>query len=413
MKKLIFPFTQVLTMRHLPFKGSIADNQLEILENQGVVVENGKIIQIDFAEKLASEAVKSNWEIEEINEAMVLLPGLIDCHTHICFGGSRAQDYALRVAGRPYLEIAKQGGGIRYSVQKTREASFEELYNSLTTRVLRHLQEGVTTCEVKSGYGLSVEDELKMLRVTKQVSDNQLIDLIPTCLAAHICPPEFADQKDYLDYILQELLPKVQTENLSKRVDIFIEETAFSPEYAKYYLLKAQAMGFDLTIHADQFSTEGSRIAVELGAVSADHLEASRTQEIKLLADSETVAVILPGASLGLGMHFAPARQLLDAGACVAIASDWNPGSAPMGDLLMQAAVLGAQQKLTIAETFAGLTFRAAKALKLDFLGRLTPDYQADMIAFPTNDYREILYQQGKLKPSRVWKRGKLISSLA
>jgi imidazolonepropionase len=406
MKKLIFPFRQVLPMRGLPLKGAISDNQLKVLENQGVVIENGKIALLDNAEKLAKQALAKHWEIEEMTEDLVLLPGLVDCHTHICFAGSRAQDYALRVSGTPYLEIAKRGGGIWYSVQKTREASLEELVNSLTIRALRHLSEGVTTCEVKSGYGLAVEYELKMLEAIKQVSDNQPIELIPTCLAAHICPPEFADQKDYLNYILDNLLPEIQHRQLAKRVDIFVEETAFSEEYAKYYLLLAQEMGFSITIHADQFNTGGSALAVGVRAVSADHLEASTEREMDLLAKSNTVAVVLPGASLGLGMQFAAARQMLNKGCCVAIATDWNPGSAPMGDLLMQAAVLGASQKLTTAEVFAGITHRAAAALELNDRGVLSPDYQADMIAFATNDYREILYQQGKLKPKLVWKNG-------
>ncbi len=162
-------------------------------------------------------------------------------------------------------------------------------------------------------------------------------------------------------------------------------------------------MGFDITIHADQFTTGGSAVAVKLGAVSADHLEASRDTEIKLLANSDTVAVVLPGASLGLGMQYAPARKLLDAGACLAIASDWNPGSAPMGDLLTQAAILGAAEKLNTAETFAGLTYRAAKALNLNDRGIIAPGMRADMQAYPCSDFREILYHQGKLKPAQVW----------
>ena len=165
-------------------------------------------------------------------------------------------------------------------------------------------------------------------------------------------------------------------------------------------------MGFDLVVHADQFTTGGSRIAVETGALSADHLEASTDIEIKQLAASDTVAVVLPGASLGLGIGFAPARKLLDAGASMAIASDWNPGSAPMGDLLTQAAILGAFEKLSTAETFAALTFRAAKALNLNDRGTIEPGKLADMQAFPCADYREILYHQGKLKPAKVWKRG-------
>jgi imidazolonepropionase len=164
------------------------------------------------------------------------------------------------------------------------------------------------------------------------------------------------------------------------------------------YLNKAKQIGFDVTVHADQFTTGGSEVAVNMGAVSADHLEASGEQEIKLLANSNTVAAVLPGASLGLGMPYAPARKLLDAGACVAIASDWNPGSAPMGDLLMQAAAMSAAEKLSTAEVFAGLTFRAAKALRLNDRGTLTAGFRADMQAYPTDDYREILYHQGKLR---------------
>jgi imidazolonepropionase len=185
-------------------------------------------------------------------------------------------------------------------------------------------------------------------------------------------------------------------------VDIFVEEGAFTVENALIYLNNAKKMSFDLTVHADQFSTGGSEVAVKMGAVSADHLEASTEYKIKLLADSNTVAVALPGASLGLGMPYTPARKLLDAGACLAIASDWNPGSAPMGDLLLQAAVIGASEKLSTAETFAALTYRAAKALNLHDRGILAPGKRAHLQVYPCSDYREILYNQGSLKPNQV-----------
>ena len=217
-------------------------------------------------------------------------------------------------------------------------------------------------------------------------------------------PKDFSGtQAEYLSYVFHDLLPVIKHENLTNRVDIFIEESAFNAENASVYLNRAKQMGFDITIHADQFSTGGSVVAVKLGAVSADHLEASKDAEIKMLANSDTVAVVLPGASLGLGMAYAPARKLLDAGACLAIASDWNPGSAPMGDLLMQAAVISAAEKLNTAEVFAGLTYRAAKALNLNNRGILAPGMLADMQAYPCADYREILYYQGKMKPVKVW----------
>src|SRR5690606_15794961 len=192
-----------------------------------------------------------------------------------------------------------------------------------------------------------------------------------------------------------------------------IEESAFSPSEGSYYLQQAQQLGFALTVHADQFSPGGSATAVACGAVSADHLEGSTDQEIKLLAQSATVAVALPGASLGLGMDFTPARKLLDEGACVAIASDWNPGSAPMGDLLVQASILGAYQKLTLAETLAGVTCRAARALRLADRGVLENGRIADMQAYPTTDYRDIFYHQGAMKPIQVWKYGKTTQLIA
>ena len=240
---------------------------------------------------------------------------------------------------------------------------------------------------------------------------NSAADLVATCLAAHILPKEFNGLgADYLEHVLNDLLPVIKKENLAARVDIFIEESAFNTTNAMDYLRAAKQMGFDVTAHADQFTTGGSEVAVHVGAVSADHLEASGEREIKRLAASETVAVALPGASLGLGMGFAPARKLLNAGACLAIASDWNPGSAPMGDLLMQASVLSAYEKLTTAEVFAGLTFRAAKALNLHDRGTLEKGKLADFQAYICDDYREILYQQGKLKPGRVWKKGNCLN---
>jgi imidazolonepropionase len=406
---LIGPFAQVLTMANLPEAGPIADEQLQVLEQVGVRVQEGIIMQVGGYQKLLEKAKEQNYQLEKIEQPMVLMPGLIDAHTHICFAGSRANDYAMRVAGKSYLEIARSGGGIPDSVRKTREATLVELVDLLRKRCTRHLAEGVTTCEVKSGYGLTVDDELKMLEAIQLVNKHHALDLVPTCLAAHMRAPEFTDSSIYLQYILEELLPQVLEQGLANRVDIFVEDTAFTEAEALEYLLKAKEMGFDLTVHADQFSTGGSKVAAETGAVSADHLEASDEEAIALMKDAGVVATVLPGASLGLGMAYAPARKMLDSGLCLAVATDWNPGSAPMGDLLLQAALLGASEKLTTAETFAAITTRAASALHLPDRGVLAKGFLADMIAFPTDSYKEILYQQGKLKPSHIWKRGKRV----
>ena len=406
--KIIGPFKQIITLRGLPLKGAVEDAALEIVANGAVLIDNNKIVEVGGFEHLIK--AYPNIAIEAVEPNQVLLPGFIDCHTHACFGGSRANDFALRIAGKTYLEIAQSGGGIWNSVVNTRELTESQLFDLTQQRVNRFLKEGITTLEIKSGYGLSVEQELKMLRVINQIGQKCATTIVPTCLAAHLKPKDFEGSSEaYLEYLVQCLFPVLKAENLCKRIDIFIEKSAFGLGESRQYLAAAKAQGFDICVHADQFTAGSADLAVAMEAVSADHLEASQDQQIAALAKSETVAVVLPGASLGLGEPFAPARKLLDGGACVAIASDYNPGSAPMGDLLMQASVLACFQKLSTAEVFAGLTFRAAAALRLSNYGKIEASFYADMQAYCCNDYREILYQQGKLKPNKVWKHGKLV----
>lgn len=406
--RLVGPFKQLLTFGGLPQKGALNDEKMPVIENAGILLTGKKIEAVGIFDQLANDWHVREPDIERLRGDVIGLPGFIDSHTHICYAGSRARDYAMRNAGKSYLEIARSGGGIWSSVQQTRNASTVELERALTQRVNKHALAGITTIEVKSGYGLSVEAEVKMLETIKSVNLQQPIDLVPTCLAAHTLPPDFdGDANAYLNYLIKDLFPVLKREKLATRIDIFVEETAFNPKCADPYLIAALEAGFDITVHADQFTTGGSKLAVEMGAVSADHLEASGEREIAYLAKSNTVATALPGASLGLGMNFTPARRILDAGGSLAIASDWNPGSAPMGDLLTQAAVLGAYEKLETAEVLAGLTVRAAQALGLTDRGSLKPGLLADFIGFSCSDYREILYNQGALKPDLVWKNGR------
>ena len=408
MKKIIGPFSQILPLTDLPIKGPIQDHTMEIIHQGGILVENGKILKIGDFQKIRESHPKV--KIEEVNYPAVLIPGFIDCHTHICFAGTRSEEYAMRSWGKTYLEISEAGGGIWNTVQKTRAEQAGKLLEDLIQRANLSLKDGITTLEVKSGYGLDINNELKQLRVIEEANKSIPIDLISTCLAAHVKPRDFeGSPKEYLNFLLKELLPKVKEENLSKRVDIFIEKTAFSPEEALPYLTAAHFMGFDITMHADQFNSGGSQVAYGLESVSVDHLESINDRDILFLARSSTVGVVLPGSSLGLGNPFAPARKILNQGACLAIASDWNPGSSPMGDLLVGASLLGAYEKLSSAEVFAGLTFRAALALNLEDRGILFPGKLADFQAFPCSDYREILYHQGKMKAAQVWKKGKLI----
>jgi imidazolonepropionase len=406
--KLIGPFAQVITLDKLPLKGALKDEQLEVISEAGILIEGDKFLQVDSWQKLKAAFPKA--EIFELEKDYVALPGLVDCHTHTCFGGSRAKDFAMRIAGKSYLEIAESGGGIWDTVNQTRQLSLEELAEKTVKNANRHLCEGVTTIEVKSGYGLSLEQELKMLRAIELANQLTSTDLISTCLAAHMKPKDFSGSNlEYLELIADELFHLLKQEKLTNRIDAFVEQSAFSAEEISRYFHQAKKMGFDLTVHADQFTTGGSAIAIEYGAISADHLEASGEQEIKELAQSNTIAVALPGASIGLGCAFAPARKILDQGGALAIASDWNPGSAPMGDLLVQASILATFEKLSTAEVFTGITFRAAAALGLNDRGKIAPGFLADFILYPTSDYREILYLQGKLKPEMVWKNGRKV----
>lgn len=410
---LIGPFSQLLTMNYLPLRGALSDSQLEIITDAGIIIRDGKIVETAKFTELSQQ-----YEAEErflLEDEYVAFPGLIDAHTHCCWASTRAGDYALRSAGNTYLDIAKAGGGIMDTVRKTRAASFDELVQSTVEKANEHLKRGVTTMEVKSGYGLSVADELHLLEAIKKASEHTEVELIPTCLAAHVVPPEFKsgatvsenDEYRYLEYLCSALLPEIKKRKLTSRVDIFVDQGAFSPDAALGYLMKAADMGFDVLLHGDQFMAGAAELANQVHALSIDHLEAVTFTEIISLANGTTIPVVLPGASLGLGEPFAPARKILDAGNSLVIASDWNPGSAPMGNLLSQAAIMGAAQKLTMAEVWAAVTFRAAAALKLKDRGNLQSGNKADIIAFKTNDYREVLYRQGELRPALVIKNGK------
>lgn len=406
--KLVGPFTQLVTLQNLPLRGKINDEQLEILPHAGILLKEGCISEIGVFSEMKQSHTEAT--IIEMKENAVALPAFVDAHTHICFGGNRANDFAMRNAGKTYLEIASAGGGIWSSVQHTRLASEEILLDTLLERINFLIKQGTTTIEIKSGYGLDKDSELKMLRVIKKAQQMTPATLVPTCLSAHMKPKDFqGSAQEYLQYILDEILPAVKAEKLAHRVDIFIEKSAFLPEESRKFLQEAKKMGFDITVHADQFTAGSSRIAVEVGAKSADHLEATSEGDISYLAESNTVAIALPGASLGLGEPFTPARKLLDAGAILAIATDWNPGSAPMGNILCQASILATYQKLTTAETLSGITFRAGYALGYEDRGILAVGKKADFVVFDTDNFQNILYRQGTLMPSRVFISGEQV----
>lgn len=393
------PFLELITMQGLPLHGSLEDGQLPLIRNAGIVVEEGRIIDVGVYTNLKQKYENAQLFLNN-EEELVATPAFVDCHTHICWAGTRVNDYALRVAGKSYLEIARSGGGIMDTVSATRQASIEELIELTIVRANTLLAQGIAVVEVKSGYGLDRENELKMLRAIREADQHTPVELIPTFLGAHIKPTDFeGTHREYLEALLEITLPIIQKEELTRRGDIFVEEGAFDVNLARWYANRIMEEGFDMTMHVDQFHSGGGKLALELGCVSADHLETTDEETISGFSNADTVAVALPGASLGLGMSYTPCRKLLDQDACLAIATDWNPGSAPMGDLLTQAALIGASEKLSISETLAAITYRAGYALRID-AGIIKTGCKAGINIFRTKDYRNIFYRQGQLKPT-------------
>ena len=390
-------------MENLPLSGSLSDDQLKIIRNGGVIIDKEKIIKTGHFNDLRKEVS----DIIEISSSKVLLPGFIDSHTHICYSGDRSSEFSKRNSGVPYQKILEEGGGIHNTMKATAEATDDELVNSTLSRLDRHFSEGVTTCEIKSGYGSTIENELRLLRIINKIKKIHHSDVIPTCLAAHVKPMDFESNEVYLDSIIDDVIPILRKKNLSNRIDIFTEEKAFSVDESTRYLNKLSKM-FDITVHANQFSSGAVKVGVDVGARSVDHLEIINDEEIEYLSRSDTSGVILPGCSIGLGLPFAPIRKLLDNNCKISIATDWNPGSAPMGDLLTQCSMLSSFEKLSSAEIFSSITFRAAYSLGLSDRGKISPGMIADFITFDSSDYREILYNQGKMKPSLKCKRGKI-----
>jgi imidazolonepropionase len=325
----------------------------------------------------------------------LVIPGLIDCHTHLAFAGWRAEEFEQRIQGRSYLEIAEAGGGIAETVRLTRTASEEDL----VARCLRFLREmqalGVTTVECKSGYGLDAESELKLLRVYRRLSETQPVRLVPTFLGAHIIPAEYRRNRGaYVDLLVNELIPAVARDRLAVACDIFVEESAFTVEEARRILLAARGVGLATRMHADQLSSGGgAELAAEVGARSADHLECASDRGIAAMAAAGVVAVSLPLATLYLRQHPMRARRFIECGVSVAVATDFNPGSAPSFHLPLALTLACTLQRMTPAEALKGATCIAARALGLDDrLGSLEQGKEADFAIIDASDVNHWLY---------------------
>jgi imidazolonepropionase len=325
----------------------------------------------------------------------LVIPGLIDCHTHLAFAGWRADEFEQRIRGRSYLEIARAGGGIASTVRQTRAASEEELVERAAGFLPEMLALGVTTVECKSGYGLNEETELKLLRVYRRLAREQPVRLVPTFLGAHVVPPEFQSNREgYLELLTERLIPRVAGDKLANFCDVFVEESAFSVEEARRILRAGQAAGLGSKLHADQLTNgAGAELAGEVGAVSADHLECISERGIAALGEAGVVAVSLPLAALYLRHQPMPARRLIDGGVAVAVATDFNPGTAPSYHLPLALTLACTLQRMSPAEALKGATVYAARALGIEAAaGSLEPGKRADFVVIDAPDVNHWLY---------------------
>jgi imidazolonepropionase len=345
----------------------------------------------------------------------ILTPGLVDSHTHAIFGRARYEEQEQRAAGAGYMEIADRGGGIHASVRDTREKTEDELYALARVRIAKLVAHGTTTVEIKSGYGLTLDDELKSLRVIRRLQQDLNVRIVPTWLGAHEIPLEFretsAQRSEYVELLLNEMLPRVRDEQLARFADVFCEPGVFTTDETRAILTASREAGLGLKLHADELEgAGGAELAAELGAASADHLAAVSEQGIRALAASDTVATLLPGTMLFLGKsRQAPARELIAAGAAVALASDFNPGTSPTVNFPLILTLGVSQLRMSVAEVLTAATVNGAAALGLaEDVGQLAPGFAADIAMWACEDVREIPYWYGDRRCIASWVNGEL-----
>jgi len=367
-------------------------NDAGLVENAALVWTDGLVRWIGSIADMPAE-----YQDEPVIDCghRLIVPGLVDCHTHLCFGGWRSDEFELRLRGASYQEIARDGGGIASTVAATRTAGLDELQHKAESILDEMLDLGITTVECKSGYGLDEANELKQLEVYRQLNDSHVVDLVPTFLGAHIIPPEYDKHRDkYISLLCDVLIPQVARQGLARFCDAFVETGAYSTEETRQILSVAAGHGLGIKIHADQLSDGGgAELAAELGAVSAEHLEYVSAAGMEAMAASGTVAVSLPLASLYLGEPYMPARKMMDLGVPVAVATDFNPGSAPSYHLPLAMTLACIHQGMTPQEALNGATSVAAKAVSLSGrIGSLLPGYAADLAIIDSPSLNHWLY---------------------
>lgn len=408
MKKIIYNIKSIYTSIHQPpVKGKkMAD--IQVIEQPYIVIEDGIITKIDTGDY--HQDLKTCEQSFDAQQSIVI-PGLVDAHTHLVFGGSREAEFSQKIAGVPYLDILKQGGGILNTVQATRAASFDELYHQAKKSLDEMLLFGVTTLEVKSGYGLNLETELKQLRVAKKLNDTHPIDISITYLGAHALPEDYRNHRDdYIEQVIQDL-KMIHQEKLAEYVDVFCEFGVFNVEETKKIFDAAKQLGFKLRLHSDEIeSIGGTTLAVDLNAKTVDHLMAITDQDIQYLAHSNTIANLLPSTSFFLNKSYAPARKMIDAGVAVAVSSDYNPGSTPSENYQLTLQIAGNKLRMLPTEILTASTINPAYSLDKDeIIGTIEEGKQADLLLLDCPNLEYFIYHYGINHTKAVFKKGQLV----
>lgn len=383
-------------------------SEIFVLENHSILVEDGIIKDILPYYSTSNIQIDKKINLSE----KVILPGLIDCHTHTAFAGSRANEFREKIAGVHYEEIAKRGGGINTTVTAVRNSSLTELVELMKPRVQEFIAQGVTTLEIKSGYGLDFENEIKLLHAIKIINEIFPIDIVSTFLGAHTFPVEFKeDHSAYVDLLINKMIPHITKNNLAEFCDGFCESTAFTSKQIDRIFTAAANAGLKLKLHTEQFNNvSGLDVALKHNATSVDHLEVLSEKDFLNFSTTETVAVLLPGVSLFLDYQFAPARKLIENNAIIALATDYNPGSAHILNLHLIMSLAAIKMKMKIEEIINAVTINSAKALNREkIVGSIEIGKNADFAVFNTEDYSDIIYNVGRNLLSHTIKSGEIV----
>ena len=388
-------------------------SDIGLIKNGCIVIEDGIIVDVGTSNKLKNYNEKEYQIIDAENKAV--MPGFIDSHTHLIFGGYRADEFSWRLKGDSYMSIMERGGGITSSVRATRNTSLEEFIALGIKRLDKILAMGVTTVEGKSGYGLDCETEIRQLKAMKQLNEMHPVDIVPTFLGPHSVLPEYKGKEDeFIQFMIDDVLPKVKDENLAEFADIFCEKNVFTIEQSRKFLTAAKNAGLKLKIHADEmYQLGGAELAVELGCTSADHLLQASDEGIRQLSESNTVATLLPGTAFCLKEEYARARHMIDSGCAVSLATDFNPGSCFTNSIPLIIALAALHMNMTIEEIITSLTINAAAAVgKSDTTGSIEKGKKADVIILEYPSIHFLPYHAAVNIVETVIKNGKIVRGL-